>query len=138
VFDFIHFGIFDRYPGLKLVSVENEIGWLPFLIQQWDYYFRRFGNSDPLPIEFEPSFYAQRQVFATFFNDAAGGHALSWWGQDNCMWSNDYPHPNSSWPHSREIIDRDLGGLSEDVLAKLVRENVCRLYNMTPPSLALE
>ena len=48
VFDFIHFGIFDRYPGLKLVSVENEIGWLPFLIQQWDYYWRRFRNSDPL------------------------------------------------------------------------------------------
>jgi predicted TIM-barrel fold metal-dependent hydrolase len=138
VFDFIHFGIFDRYPGLKLVSVENEIGWLPFLIQQWDYYFRRFRNSDPLPIAFEPHVYAERNVFATFFNDAVGGHNLSWWGQDNCMWSNDYPHPNSSWPHSREIIDRDLGGLPEDVLAKLVRENVCRLYNMKPPLPAAE
>ena len=68
---------------------------------------------------------------------AVGGHALSWWGQDNCMWSNDYPHPNSSWPHSREIIDRDLGALSEDVLAKLVRENVCRLYNIMPPAPAV-
>ncbi len=78
----------------------------------------------------------QRQLYATFFNDAAGAKNLSWWGQDNCMWSNDYPHPNSSWPHSREIIDRDLGYLPADVKAKLVRENVCRLYNMTLPARA--
>ena len=50
------------------------------------------------------------------------------------MCSNDYPHPNSPWPHSRAIIDRDLGGSPADVLAKLVRENVCKLYNLTPPS----
>lgn len=136
VFAFIHHGIFDRHPGLKLVMVENEIGWLPFIVQQWDYYFRRFRNSDPLPIAFEPSVYVQRQLYATFFNDAAGAKNLSWWGQDNCMWSNDYPHPNSSWPHSREIIDRDLGYLPADVKAKLVRENVCRLYNMTLPARA--
>ena len=50
------------------------------------------------------------------------------------MWSNDYPHPNSHLAELREVIERDLGALPEDVLAKLVRENVCRLYNMTPPT----
>ncbi|HLF77980.1 MAG TPA: amidohydrolase family protein [Dehalococcoidia bacterium] len=132
--DFIHYGILEKHPKLKLVIVENEIGWLPFMIQQWDYYFRRFQASNPLPIDKEPSYYVQRQVYATFFNDAAGAHNLSWWGQDNCMWSNDFPHPNSTWPNSRKVIERDLGSLPSDVRAKLVRENCVRLYGMSVPT----
>src|SRR5437899_1164764 len=42
LFDFIFYGVLERYPKLRLVSVENESGWLPFMVQQWDYYFRRF------------------------------------------------------------------------------------------------
>jgi predicted TIM-barrel fold metal-dependent hydrolase len=138
VYDFIFYAILDRHPKLKLVIVENEIGWMPFLVQQWDYYFRRRGKgrANPFPFSEVPSFYADRQVYATFFNDTVGGHNLSWWGQDNCMWSNDYPHPNSTWPHSRQIIQRDLGALPPDVFAKLIRENVVKLYNMSVPALA--
>jgi hypothetical protein len=46
------------------------------------------------------------------------------------MWSNDYPHPNSIWPHSREVIERDLGHLSADARAQLVRGNVADLYKL--------
>ena len=48
------------------------------------------------------------------------------------MWSNDYPHPNSSWPHSRDIIERDLSHLPEDVLAKLVREHLPAVQHDAP------
>jgi predicted TIM-barrel fold metal-dependent hydrolase len=133
VFDFIFYGILDRYPRLKLVIVENEIGWIPFFLQQWDYYYRRFGKSNPPPISMEPSEYFMRQILATFFNDAVGGHNFSWWGVENCMWSNDYPHPNSTWPHSLEVIERDLGHLPAEAKARLVRENVAQLYNMRVP-----
>jgi hypothetical protein len=50
------------------------------------------------------------------------------------MWSNDYPHPNSTWPNSRRVIERDLGHLSEETRAKLVRENVARLYDIKIPA----
>jgi hypothetical protein len=50
------------------------------------------------------------------------------------MWSNDFPHGNSTWPNSREVIARDLGDLATPVRAKLVRENVARLYNIEVPS----
>src|SRR5439155_19975976 len=126
--------ILDRHPRLKLVTVENEIGWIPFYLQQWDYYFRRFQKENPPPIDREPSEYFNRQVYATFFNDAVGGHNFAWWGTDNCMWSNDYPHPNSTWPNSRKVIERDLGHLSDETRSKLVRENVARLYSRKIPT----
>ena len=86
-----------------------------------------------MTIDKRPSDYFNRQVFATFFNDAVGGHLFSWWGQDNCMWSNDFPHANSTWPYSQEVVARDLGYLPSDIRAKLVRGNVARLYNMQIP-----
>jgi hypothetical protein len=59
-----------------------------------------------------PSEYFAEQIYATFFNDLVGGKMFSWWGVDNCMWSNDYPHQNSTWPNSRAVIDRDMAHLS--------------------------
>jgi len=51
------------------------------------------------------------------------------------MWSNDFPHANSTWPHSREVVARDLGYLPPETRAKLVRENVARLYDMPIPEI---
>jgi Predicted metal-dependent hydrolase of the TIM-barrel fold len=49
LFDFIFYGYFERMPKLKLLLAESEIGWMPFLLQQWDYYFARHGNSTHKP-----------------------------------------------------------------------------------------
>ena len=46
------------------------------------------------------------------------------------MWSNDYPHPNSTWPQSRDVIARDLGHVSEETRARLLRDNVRELYKL--------
>jgi hypothetical protein len=50
------------------------------------------------------------------------------------MWSNDFPHENSTWPNSRKVIQRDLGALPADRRAKLVRLNVAKLYNLAIPA----
>jgi predicted TIM-barrel fold metal-dependent hydrolase len=128
LFAFIFHGVLERYPGLKLVSVENETGWAPFMLQQWDYYYRRFRKLNPPPIDKDPSEYFKRQVYATFFRDAVGGHAFEWWGQDNCMWSNDYPHQNSTWPNSSRYIEANLGHLPPETKRKLLCDNAAKLF----------
>ena len=132
LFEFIFYGILERFPGLKLVTVENEIGWLPFMLQQWDYYLQRKygGPGNPIPIKLSPSEYFKRQIFATFFNDTVGGHNLEWWGEENCMWSNDFPHPNSTWPDSRKVIKRDLGHLPAEKRVKILSANAGKLYGL--------
>jgi predicted TIM-barrel fold metal-dependent hydrolase len=130
MFDLIFSGTLERFPRLKIVIVEGEIGWMPFALQQWDYYYHRFRKTQNLPITTQPSDYFYRQIYATFFNDAVGGQLLTTWGQDNCLWSNDYPHGNSPWPHSQEVFQRNLGHLPEDVTRKLVQDNVIKLYGL--------
>jgi uncharacterized protein len=135
LFEFIFYGVLERYPGLKLVSVENESGWIPFMVQQWDYYYRRFRDVNPVPITKDPGDYMRERVFASFFNDAVGGRNLKWWGEDNLMWSNDFPHPNSTWPNSLKVIERDLGHLSVEAQTKVLTTNVCSLYGLDASAL---
>lgn len=136
LFDFIFYGVLDRHPKMKLVLVEFEIGWLPWLLQQWDYYANRFHEVNPVPIKHKPSEYFNQQIFASFINDSVGTTMIkSGWGVDNCMWSNDFPHGNTSWPNSREVIARDLNGISGDIRKKLLYKNVADLYQLelAPP-----
>ena len=130
VYDFIFYGALERFPKLKIVTVENEAGWMPFIVQQWDYYYRRFREKKPVPMTKTPGEYVRGQVFSCFFNDAVCGHNLERWGQDNVMWSNDYPHWNSTWPNSLKVIRRDLGHLPAETQIKVLAGNVCKLYGL--------
>jgi predicted TIM-barrel fold metal-dependent hydrolase len=134
--DIIYSGVLERYPRLKIVLAENEIGWIPYTLEQWDFYIHKgqqFFDRTEKNLRLAPSEYFFRQVYATFFNDAAGARMLPWWGLDNCMWSSDFPHSNSTWPHSREVVARDLGSLPAAARAKVVRENVSQLYGVPIP-----
>ena len=130
LFDFIFSGAFDRHPNLRLLLAESEIGWLPFLLQQWDYYFDRFRNTDSLPIKRKPSEIFAQHVYGTFLEDYVGTRAFPWWGDRNCMWSNDYPHFNMTFPHSRQVVERHLDGLSEEMRRRLTRENAISLFGL--------
>ena len=130
LFELIFYGVLERHPKLKIVSVENEVGWMPFMFQQWDYYYNRFRGSNPPPLNRDPSSFVKEQIFSCFFNDHVCGQNLKYWGEDTVMWSNDFPHPNSTWPNSRKIIQRDLGHLSLEIQAKVLYRNVCRLYGI--------
>lgn len=129
--DLITTGVFERFPRLHFVLVECEASWLPFILSSWDKYSTRTWAKAPLTMK--PSEYFTRNCHATFFNDPTIGTILKAWGADVLMWSNDYPHPNTTWPESRRIIDRDLQGLAPDVQHRLLAGNTVELYRL--PSL---
>ena len=81
-------------------------------------------------MKLKPGEYFERQIYATFFNDPPSRMLLGQWGTKNFMWSNDYPHPNSTWPKSREVIERDLGHLAKEARKRLLSQNVQELYEL--------
>jgi predicted TIM-barrel fold metal-dependent hydrolase len=127
---FIFSGVLERFPGLKLVSAENNVGWLPFVIQRWDQAHASSRYMQTTPLTLRPSEYFHRQVYATFIDDAVGVENRHQIGIDNIMWSSDYPHTASTWPHSRDIIARDFKAAPEAEKWKIVRENVIALYDL--------
>jgi predicted TIM-barrel fold metal-dependent hydrolase len=126
-------GVLERFPRLKIVSAENNCGWLPYYLQRMDRGFARFGPSGtvtpwPTKLTLKPSEYFRRQMYCTFIDDSFGVASRHWIGVDNIMWSSDYPHTASTWPHSRDIIARDFKDVSEVEKRKIVRENAAQLY----------
>jgi predicted TIM-barrel fold metal-dependent hydrolase len=130
LFDFIFYGYFERFPKLKLLLAESEIGWMPFLLQQWDYYFDRHRNSYPVPITRKPSEIFAEHVYGTFLEDYVGTRCLSWWGEKNCMWSNDYPHFNMTFPHSRQVVAHHLKGLTNEQQRRYTWDNAMDLFKL--------
>jgi predicted TIM-barrel fold metal-dependent hydrolase len=126
-------GVLERFPSLKIVSAENEVSWLPFVIQRWDQTFQHYRHLYPSPLKLRPSEYFTRQIYATFIDDAVGVGSRHQIGVDHVMWSSDYPHTQSSWPHSQEIIARDFAGVPEEEKLKIIRGNAVRLYNLQLP-----
>ena len=135
VFDLIWSGVFERHPKLKAVIVEAEIGWMPFVLQQWDYYYKR--NKKPghpqedFLIDRLPSEIFNEHVYATFMDDEIGSYVLSKWGERNCMWSSDYPHPNMTWPNSRAFLAKQIGDLDPAKQKRVLSQNVIDLYRLS-------
>ena len=46
------------------------------------------------------------------------------------MWSSDYPHTDSPWPHSKEYIAEHFAPAPEDVIAKVGGGNAAELYGI--------
>ncbi len=94
------------YPRNSCWSRTKGAGFAFYLTQYHKYWGRGNLNS---PLTMFPSEYFYRQFYATFFNDPPARWIFDTWGSSNLMWSNDYPHPNSTWPKSWEVITRTWG-----------------------------
>jgi predicted TIM-barrel fold metal-dependent hydrolase len=69
-------------------------------------------------------------VFVTFEEDIAGIRTYDLIGADRIMWASDFPHSDTTYPHSREAIARHFGQLPADDRRAMVCGNAARLYGL--------
>jgi predicted TIM-barrel fold metal-dependent hydrolase len=126
-------GVLERYPSLQVVSVESDIGWVAQMLRRMDHAWERKGLrfNKALTSGVIPSDMFKRQVTCTFTDDRPGILCLPETGADIFMWGSDYPHNDSSWPHSRQVITDTLTGLTEADQQKLVHDNAARVFGIT-------
>jgi predicted TIM-barrel fold metal-dependent hydrolase len=121
-------GVLERFPELQIVSAENNIGWLPYYFQRMDRTFERSRYAAGWKLSLKPSEYFQRQMHATYIDDYVGVANRHFIGVDKLMWSSDYPHQASTWPHSQEVVARDFKEASAEDRFKITRANAAKLY----------
>lgn len=128
-------GILARHPRLRVVMAESGIGWLPYFFDRLDLEHVNYqpDTSDVVLAE-PPSFYLKRQVRFTWGDDRIGAVLIPDLGADCVMWASDYPHADSTWPNSREVLSTLLAHLSEADRGKVTRDNAEQLYALSPDS----
>jgi predicted TIM-barrel fold metal-dependent hydrolase len=128
----IYSGVFERYPGLKVGVVEFEVAWAPYFIARLDnvYTERAVGRKlERFMDGMLPSDFFRRNVFISFQEDDLGIQLRSSIGVENLLWGSDYPHAESTFPKSREIVERLLKDVSERERAMIAGENAAKLYH---------
>jgi predicted TIM-barrel fold metal-dependent hydrolase len=129
-------GVFERFPGLKVVFVEPGLGWVAWWLEVVDDMVKRQGYVYPDITEL-PSAYFHRNVYLTFIDEALGLQRVrDLLGIENIMWSTDFPHPVTSWPHSRKIVEEQFQNIPAHERELIVSGNAARVWNLDRPAAA--
>ncbi len=123
-------GVFERFPNLRLVAAETNIGWMPFWIEEMHNEWTRQRHWAKLPIQRSPREYVASNVHATFLDDKAGFALLDMIPPTAPMYSTDYPHSVTIWPNSRQVIEGLTKGLAPDLKHKVLAGNAVKVYNL--------
>ena len=131
--DIIFSGAFERYPKLQVGSVEHELSWVPHFLDRMNYTYSQRPNMiarSNFKDGVLPSDFFHSNCFVGFQEDALGIRDRHIIGVDNLQWGADYPHTESTFPRSRQILEHILADCTEEERAKIVGGNAARVYNL--------
>lgn len=126
-------GMFDRFPTLKMVSVESGIGWVPFMLEAMDYELVENAPKWAAKLQKKPSEYFTDNWFATFWFENGRGdlqHLIDQVGEDNIMFETDFPHPTSLHPDPIAMVSEKISTLRPESQRKVMGENAAKLYRV--------
>ena len=122
-----------RFPNLKFALSEGGTGWIPYWLERIDYVYQQhrywtnqdFGDRLPSEVALEHFTFC-------FISDRSGVEDRHRIGIDNITWECDYPHSDSTWPHSPEAMAKQLEGVPAADAAKITHENAMRIFRYDP------
>jgi predicted TIM-barrel fold metal-dependent hydrolase len=132
ILDYLLSGVLVRFPALKVLFAECQIGWIPHLLERVDdiWELHRGWSLDVAQVPEPPSAYFRRNIWVSFFRDQAGIEMLDRVGADRACFEVDYPHQDSTWPDSLKVAGNLFGHLPDDVVYGLARGNAESLLGL--------
>jgi predicted TIM-barrel fold metal-dependent hydrolase len=131
--DWLMSGVFTEFPNLKIAYSEGQIGWIPYILERannvWEENRGWGGIADKVLVP--PSQLFKEHVYGCYFDDPHGLRSLEEIGVDNVTFECDYPHSDSTWPHTAKIAAEQTRELSDEVVYKLMRGNAIKMLSIT-------
>jgi predicted TIM-barrel fold metal-dependent hydrolase len=122
-------GVFDQYPGLRLMLTEIRLDWIPATLGYLDRVYDEHRSD--LAAKRKPSDYwiSNCMAGASFIHKAEVEmrHKI---GVDNILFGRDYPHFESTWPHTTKWLQDAFHGVPEHELRMMLGENAIRFFGL--------
>jgi len=128
--DIIESGVCERYPGLRFVVTEFETGWVGIMLKRLDWAYVRGGGEKVFGLPMLPSEYWKRNFRVTLEDDPLGILTRDFIGTSTMMWGNDYPHGDSVFPHSQQVLSEILADCTPQERYEMTVKNAVELYNL--------
>ncbi|HEX3564604.1 MAG TPA: amidohydrolase family protein, partial [Acidimicrobiales bacterium] len=122
--DYLFSGTLAKYPKLTIAYSEGQVGWMPYILERadqlWD---ERSDNSFGTWLTVPPSSFIPDRVYGCIFDDAVGLRERNTIGMGQICFETDYPHADSTWPHSKEVLAKLCAeaGLDDSAIYQLAR-----------------
>ena len=126
----IYGAIFQRFPKLRLAIVESGVGWMAWMAEYMDRTWERQRFWTDSKLEEKPSYFMDQNVYGSFIHDRVGILSRDLPGGKNIMWSSDYPHSETTFPHSLKVINRDFEGIPSADVDEIVCRRAERFYGL--------
>jgi predicted TIM-barrel fold metal-dependent hydrolase len=125
-------GVFERHPQLKVVCVEADAGWVPHYMYRMDHAFKRHRHwmQPGVTLTKLPSEYFAENIYTTFQDDWVAFKTANLMNWKRLMWANDFPHSDSTWPWSQEMLAEHASDLSDEQRRAILCGNVAELYGI--------
>jgi predicted TIM-barrel fold metal-dependent hydrolase len=122
-----------KFPDLKVALSEGGIGWIPYFLERIDYNYDRhhawtgqdFGSKLPSDVFNE-------HILTCFIDDKFGMASRRALDIDMVTWECDYPHSDSTWPESPEVLAESMVDVSDEDIDKVTHLNAMKHYNYDP------
>ena len=128
----VYGGVFERHPRLRVVCVEADAGWVPHYTYRMDHAFKRHRHwmAPDVKLSRLPSEYFLEHIYVTFQDDWVAFRMTDLCNPRRLMWANDFPHSDSTWPWSQQVLAEHTRHLSEQERDWILHDNVAELYGL--------
>ena len=122
LWSFVMSGVFDRFPGLRLVLAEQGIGWVRDALDTMDTFYAQIADGNVGELHLRAAVPARADAERVLGDELRGrrdrsctattASAASAIGVDKIMWGSDYPHLEGTPPFSKEAIALTFAGVA--------------------------
>lgn len=126
-------GVLERFPELRVGLLEGNCSWAPFMMYRLDEHWEWTGSYEAPELLRKPSEYLRTNCFLSCEADEeTAKYYFDQFGDDNVVYSTDYPHADSKFPFATETFVQL--PFAESTKRKVLWDNYAALYHLDAPT----
>ena len=115
----------------------NDLLWTMDIVYEREHGSKKLGSQLTAGLSMRPSDYFDRNCFIGASNTRRRELARRYEiGVGNIMWGNDFPHPEGTWPHTREWLRSQFWDIPVEECQQMLGANAAAVYGFDIARLA--